>query len=46
MTLAYERVCAPRPSLPFTGLSHGIVGATCDKLLDVSLRTGARYLLP
>lgn len=46
MALTFARVWDRAPSLPLSGLCHGLVGAVCDKLLHVSMRVGAHYLTP
>ena len=33
-------------SLPWLALSHGVIGAVCDKALHVSLRVGPHYWSP
>ena len=43
MVYTYARVWARTPSLPLVALSHGLIGAVCDKLMHVSMRVGAHY---
>lgn len=43
MTYGFARIWAKTPSLLLLALSHGILGAVCDKALDVSMRVGAGY---
>ena len=46
MVLVYGFVWERNPSLPLVALSHGVIGAVCDKALHVSLRVGAHYFNP
>jgi len=43
MVLFYAWVWQRSPSLPVVGISHGLIGAVCDKALHVSMRVGAHY---
>ena len=43
MVLGYALIWERTPSLPLTAISHGIIGAVCDKGLHVSMRVGAHY---
>jgi len=43
MVLFYAWVWQRSPSLPAIGISHGLIGAVCDKALHVSMRVGAHY---
>jgi membrane protease YdiL (CAAX protease family) len=43
LVLGYAIIWERAPSLPLTGLSHGLIGAVCDKALHVSMRVGAHY---
>lgn len=46
MALTFALIWQGAPSLPLTAISHGLVGAVCDKLLDVSMRVGWHYFEP
>ena len=46
MALAYALTWEHWPSLPLVALSHGIIGAVCDKALHVSMRVGRHYFEP
>jgi len=43
LALGYGLVWRRHPSLPVIGISHGVIGAVCDKALHVSMRVGAHY---
>jgi hypothetical protein len=43
MVLVYAGVWRKWPSLPVIAISHGVIGAVCDKALHVSMRVGAHY---
>lgn len=43
MVLVFALVWEQAPSLPVLALSHGIIGAVCDKALHVSMRVGAHF---
>lgn len=45
MVLAYGLVWQRWPALIVVALSHGIIGAVCDKALHVSMRVGAPYFM-
>ncbi|MCK4342797.1 MAG: CPBP family intramembrane metalloprotease [Phycisphaerae bacterium] len=44
MVLVFGIVWERTPSLPVLALSHGVIGAVCDKALHVSMRVGAHFL--
>jgi membrane protease YdiL (CAAX protease family) len=44
MVAFYGLVWRRWPSLPVIAVSHGVIGAVCDKALHVSMRVGAHYL--
>ncbi len=44
MAVVYGLVWERTPSLPVIAISHGVIGAVCDKALHVSMRVGAHYL--
>ena len=43
MAFGFALIWERAPSLPLVALGHGIIGAVCDKALDVSMRVGAHY---
>jgi membrane protease YdiL (CAAX protease family) len=43
VVLGYGLVWQRAPSLPLLAISHGVIGAVCDKALHVSMRVGAHY---
>jgi hypothetical protein len=43
MAFFYALVWSRAPSLPLVALSHGIIGAVCDKMVDTSMRIGGHY---
>jgi hypothetical protein len=44
MVLFFALVWRKAPSLPGVAISHGLLGAICDKALNVSMRVGAHFL--
>lgn len=44
MVMTYGLVWRHWPSLIVIAISHGVIGAVCDKALHVSMRVGAHYL--
>lgn len=44
MAYFFAHVWRRAPSLPVIAMSHGMIGAVCDKALHVSMRVGANYL--
>jgi len=45
MVAVYAAIWERHPSLPAVALSHGIIGAVCNKALHVSMRIGPGYFL-